>query len=474
MIDRHVENARTLASLLKLDPDEAAHLLDITLAITYSESDQRAKAVAETLKLLLERTVAAADANAATANPSLEIVIGAAAPRFISPLYVQISSTEIHLGKNVQPRVVWPEAPGIVLLLAAAYAAGLALRTALGNRLPVGGPSAEEGLRIPFEVVLGADTSWIHKEIHFTDTFLAGAGAIGNGFLFALRHFNVSGSLVVVDPDDVSDGNLNRCVLFTESDIGKPKARRLADIARPMFPNLELVPEVTTLQALGKQKESDDWLKRLIVGVDSRRTRRKLQGEIPGEVFDASTTGVVEGVFHHHVQPTETACLACIYHETSDELARERHIAEALGVELDDVKQHHVSSSAAERIQGRYPNIPRDRIEGQAYDSLFKALCSEGKLLTAENRQVLAPFACVSVIAGTYLAIEVVRRLALGTEAQNFNYWRFSPWAGPVQELRQLRRRNPKCEFCSETALLKTAQALWGKLPKASSVTKTS
>src|SRR5262249_55241787 len=163
------------------------------------------------------------------------------------------------------------------------------------------------------------------------------AGAVGSAFLFALQHFPIFGSLAIVDPDDVSDGNLNRCVFFTETDIGKPKAVRLAQGAQPNFPKLKLVPEVTTSQALGKEKHVD-WLKRLSVGVDSRRTRRKLQGEIPGEVFDASTTGVIEGVLHHHRQPTDTACLACIYHETTDELARERHIAEALGVDLEDVK----------------------------------------------------------------------------------------------------------------------------------------
>jgi hypothetical protein len=390
-------------------------------------------------------------------------VIGAATPRFSSKIHLNITSTEIQIGGDFTPTPIWHEVPDIILLLAAAYAAGMALKTALGNRLPVGGPSADEGLRISLNSVLGSNRAWMHTQIELSNTYLAGAGAIGNGFLFALQHFPVSGSVVIVDPDDVSDGNLNRCVFFTKKDIDKSKAIRLAEIAAPNFPKLKLVPEITTLQALGKQKDDATWLKRLIVGVDSRRTRRKLQGEIPREVFDASTTGVIEGVLHHHVQPTETACLACIYHESVDELARERHIAEALGVDLEDVKQHHVSAEAARRIHARYSHIPVERIQGQAYDSLFKALCSEQKLLGPDNRQVLAPFAFVSVLAGAYLAIEFVRRLALGPKAHTFNYWRFSPWAPPVPELKQLRSRNSKCEFCREKVLLKTARDLWGK-----------
>jgi molybdopterin/thiamine biosynthesis adenylyltransferase len=463
MTDRRSENARTLASLLKLDAAEAAQLLEITIAITCLESDEQGWGLATTLRHLLERTVAGADVNASTSAPALEIVIGAATPRFPAKLQLNVTSTEIQIGTGCKQTPVWQDSPGIVLLVAAAYAAGMALKTALGNRLPVGGPSAEQGLRISLNDVLGVDRAWMEVPIELSDTYLAGAGAVGNGFLFALQYFPISGSLVIVDPDDVSDGNLNRCVFFKEADVGRSKALRLTDIAQPNFPKLKLIPEVTTLQALGKQKSDADWLKRLIVGVDSRRTRRKLQGEIPGEVFDASTTGVIEGVLHHHEQPTETACLACIYHETVDELARERHIAEVLGVDLEDVKQHHVSWDAAQRIHARYSDIPIDRIQGQAYDSLFKALCSEQKLLGPDNRQVLAPFAFVSVLTGAYLAIEFVRRLALGREAHAFNYWRFSPWAPPVPELKQVRSRNSNCEFCKEKVLLKTARDLWVK-----------
>ena len=461
MTDRRTENARTLASLLKLDAAEAAQLLDITLAITYRESDHQGHFVATVLQQLLERTVTAAEVNTATTAPALEIVVGDAQPRFLPNIYLNVTSAEIHVGRNIAPTAIDPESPRIVLLLAAAYAAGMALKTALGNRLPVGGPSADDGLRIPLKAVVGPDPTWFSTPIDLRDTYLAGAGAVGNGFLFALQHFNVSGSIVIVDPDGVSDGNLNRCIFFTDADIDKPKAQRLAENAAPHFPNLKLPPEVRTLQELGRLKEDDRWLKRLIVGVDSRRTRRKLQGEIPREVFDASTTGIVEGVFHHHEQPTEAACLSCIYHETADELAREQHIAEVLGVTLEDVKQHHISANAAQRIHARYPDVAFDRIQGQAYDSLFKALCSERKLLGPDNRQVLAPFAFVSVLAGAYLAIEVVRRLAYAPNANAFNYWRFSPWAAPVQELKQLRTRNPNCEFCREKVLLKTAQDLW-------------
>jgi hypothetical protein len=39
---------------------------------------------------------------------------------------------------------------------------------------------------------------------------MAGAGAIGNGFLWAARHVDIRGTLHIADDDRVSSGNLNR------------------------------------------------------------------------------------------------------------------------------------------------------------------------------------------------------------------------------------------------------------------------
>jgi hypothetical protein len=458
---RHTENARTLASLINTDSNEAAKLLEATIAITCDESDRAAMSVANDLRELLGRTVTGIHLNHYSANAVAEVVIGAARGHHPAAVRVAISEAQIQIGSSAPAAALSQYVPSIVLLIASCYATGMTLRVAFGERLNVPGPTPQAGMVVPVNDLLGSEPEWVAEEFTLADSYLAGAGAIGNGFLYALSQFWVTGSLVIADPDTVSDGNLNRCVFFTDADLGLPKASQLALHAASALPGLKLIPEVATLQEIGKTKEST-WLGRLIVGVDSRRTRRHLQGEIPGQVFDASTTGAVECVLHHNKQPTDAACLACIYHETPDELAREQHIADTLGVDLNDVKQHHVSAETAARIHDRYPSIPTESLKGQAYDSLFKALCSEGKLLNAEDRQVLAPFAFVSVLAGAFLAIEVARRSILGNSAFTFNYWRLSPWAAPVPELKQLRPRRPSCEFCGQPVLVRTAARLWG------------
>jgi hypothetical protein len=241
-------------------------------------------------------------------------------------------------------------------------------------------------------------------------------------------------------------------------DIEKPKAKRLALAAQSSFPSLNLTPSPHRLQDLA---EEGPWLKRLIVAVDSRRARRKIQNEFPGEVFDASTTDIREVVVHYHKQPTAAACMSCIYESDEEEHSREAHIAEQLGVTIAEVKQERISPSAAATIAGRYPKLVAENLVGLAYDSLFKELCGQRELKTLEGRRVVAPFAFVSVLAGTLLALEVVRRLGSGTSRTDFNYWRVSPWYPPIIRRQTVRPKQPDCEFCGNSILAEINVSLW-------------
>ena len=205
----------------------------------------------------------------------------------------------------------------------------------------------------------------------------------------------------------MSSGNLNRQIWFNTDDIRWPKVDRLVMKAQQQFPRLTLVPRQCRLQDL-PEKSDGPWLRRLIVAVDSRRARRELQNEFPGEIFDASTTDIREVVVHHHAQLTTQACLSCIYEPDEEEFSREQHIAEHLGVSVEDVRSERISVSAAQSIAARFPALAATNLAGTAYDTLFKKLCAESQLQTPAGRTILAPFAFVSVLAGTLLALEIV------------------------------------------------------------------
>lgn len=449
----------TLAALIGGSTEQAARLLDCEVAISWNPSDPAAGRVARHLEALLSRTVSRVAVNTMS-HSSAQVVIGDAVSPVSEGLRVSLGAHDITIGKDA-PIARMAKGPPIVELLTACYAAGMAIKMILGPGAQLPGPQPAATLAVPLSALLGVDARWASSKMTFDLTYLAGAGAIGNAFVYALGLFDVAGDLIVVDHDEVSDGNRNRCLYFEVSDIGQSKARVLVRKASSRLPAVRMHAERTSLEKLGKSQQDPRWLRRLVVGVDSRRARRSLQMELPGEVFDASTTGVLECVFHYHRQPTDFACLACIYHESVDEQAHERHVAATLGVSLEHVQERVVSSAAAELIAARYPNLSAAQVVDQSYDSLFKALCGQGLLRTNSSQQVLAPFAFVSVLAGAYLAIEFVRRLSEGRDELDFNYWRLSPWAAPVPQLRSMRPQVAGCSCCGQPLLARVARELW-------------
>ena len=341
-------------------------------------------------------------------------------------------------------------------LLLSCYAGASILKAMLGDRVPY---ASDEEICIDPSLFTRSPEIF-DLEIDLGVAYLAGAGAIGNSLLFALQFFRVKGLLYVTDPDFVSDGNLNRCLFFKNSDIGNPKATTLVAYAQPLLPSLKLYPIKYELARVPAAKDGGAWLKRLIVAVDSRRGRRHLQSEIPGEVFDASTTGIAEVVTHYNKQPLDgRACMGCIYDQDAIEDAHEKHVTEVLGVTLEQVRQNYIEAEAEILIKRKYPQLTNNII-GITYDTLFKELCGAGRLVTDGDKQVLAPLAFVSALAGALLALTITEHIL---NISSYNYWRLSPWCNPNYRLQQVMLKSSKCEFCNRLAFQKGSIEIWGK-----------
>jgi hypothetical protein len=454
------ENLRSLADMLGVGEAEASALLNTTVAITHSENDAVATQVAMQIDQMLSRTIERVTVNnVGTVNASAEIVIGSAQPRHNSArVWVFFEKGRIVVAKERRPSDS-SDVHSIGTLIAACYACAATIQLLIGDRLRQPAP---ESYIVDLNELLGGDEALLFSEADFEEAYLVGAGAIGNGFVAGLVLLPIRGKLHVVDDDDASDGNLQRCVMFGPSDVGKKKAEQLVAAARRTSSLVDYEPRPLRLQNLPERK-AGAWLKRLVVAVDSPRARRSLQNEFPGEVFDASTTGAAEIVFHYHRQPTEGACLACVYPTNRDEQARERHVAESLGVSVADVMEIKISPSAADKIVAKYPDLDRRNVVGQPYDTLFKGLCSSEKLFTEHGRDVLTPFAFVSTLAGALLALEFFRRIHHGHLGIP-NFWRVSPWNNPMPRNRRCLPRNASCDFCGEPTLRNLAAELWREL----------
>lgn len=450
------ENRRMLAAVLGIAEEEAAERLGATVLITRANDEASLRIAAQIFEMTNRTVNASFDA---VDECVVEIVVGAAQAQRHGLPHVWVGSVQEGIRISTTRFEALPAAEHKVFgLIAACYACGMGLRIALGREFTLPG---HDTILVSPRALLGEDLGVLELPCELGDAVLAGAGAVGNGFLYGLQHFDVRGALYIVDPKHVHDGILNRCIWFSTADIGWLKSEAMVLRAQGAFPGLKLISRPWTVKDF-TIVEGSPALMRLISTVDSRRARRGLQNEIPREVFDASTTDIKEVVLHFNEQPTEYACMACIYRQDGGELAHEAHVAEALGVSVDDVKEGFISGAAALKICRWATDLVPELLLGKAYDTLFKARCAAGKLRIAEDRQVLAPFCNVSMLAGAMLALEVVRRLNRGTITEPYNYWRLSPWHNPVVALRALRPAVLSCEFCGEPMNRQVARDLWG------------
>ena len=83
-----------------------------------------------------------------------------------------------------------------------------------------------------------------------------GAGGLGCPALLYLASAGV-GELTVMDPDTVDLSNLHRQILFTEEDLGKPKAAVAAQRLRSIFPQIRVVGVTEALSPLNSVRSGE-------------------------------------------------------------------------------------------------------------------------------------------------------------------------------------------------------------------------
>jgi len=144
---------------------------------------------------------------------------------------------------------------------------------------------------------------------------VVGAGGLGGPTLYYLCAAGI-GTLHIVDEDVVSVTNLNRQILFTEADLGKPKAECARARLSALDSTLELIPHSIRL-------DEDNVLPLfstvdLVVDcVDNAKTRYMVNQacvklELP--LIEAGIFGMDGYIFP--IVPHQTACFACAHPRT--------------------------------------------------------------------------------------------------------------------------------------------------------------
>jgi len=114
---------------------------------------------------------------------------------------------------------------------------------------------------------------WNQEKLKQSTVLLAGVGALGSMVAVFLALVGV-GKLILVDMDTIELSNLNRQLLFTESDIGKFKAKVAAEKLGEINPNVHVTARnESVISVPRKYYEQSDVI---VDGLDSFEARRWL------------------------------------------------------------------------------------------------------------------------------------------------------------------------------------------------------
>jgi|GEM_PF-1831291 len=157
---------------------------------------------------------------------------------------------------------------------------------------------------------------------------VVGAGGLGAPGLLQLAHAGIR-KFGIIDPDRLELSNLHRQILYTEADIGAPKAECAKNHLLRRFPGIEVHVSV---EAFTKNHESMlDEFDLVIEGTDQMETKML----VSDLCIDTNTPYVFAGVVGTEgqvlaVRPNISACLRCLFDEAPPPGATPR--CEDLGV----------------------------------------------------------------------------------------------------------------------------------------------
>ena len=282
-----------------------------------------------------------------------------------------------------------------------------------------------------FELAMGTTAPAVSNE-EWTlsdEVVLVGAGAIGNGALWALSRAPMRGLLRIVDPQEVELSNLQRYVLSGREDVGKKKT----EVPLRFFSQgLTVVPHDQAWDVF-VSREGHAW-PNVLVALDSAADRRAVQASLPMSLTNAWTQPGDLGVSVHGRFGTPAACLWCLYLPESALPNEDEIVAGALGIpqHVADVRTllHNglgVPRALLEAVSAAL-GLSADEVlqyENRPVRELYvEGICGGGLLPLGAGgmpRQELhVPLAHQSALAGVLLAAALVHRVVapIGEETE--------------------------------------------------------
>lgn len=286
----------------------------------------------------------------------------------------------------------------------------------------------------------GADTK--PSSIDIGETFLIGAGAIGEAAVWAIaRVRELTGTLHVVDGEKVELSNLQRYTLTTQESVGEQKVAIAAQTfesertrragtenghgqthAMTQHEELDVITHATTWAAYIDAR-GDYGIDRVLLALDSAEDRMAVQASLPRWIANAWTQPDNLGVSRHDFLG-ERPCVCCLYIPSDPRKSKDVLYAEAFGCrtqpELMEIRtllynRRPIGRDFVLRAAARM-GVPADDLLPFAQQSLdefyVSAICGGivlrlgGQLSPGQAAEV--PMAFQSALAGILLAAELV------------------------------------------------------------------
>lgn len=219
----------------------------------------------------------------------------------------------------------------LAALAAACLAAAEVFRDAFAEHLPSPRPGNQpSGFNL---ITCGPETGQVPPptaELDVGTVHLAGAGAVGQACVLALKAANVRGHLIVVDPEALELSNLQRYVLSTLPDVGRTKV----DLVEERLAGTAL--RVSKVEGhWGRTPETAPMRECVLVALDTAADRLSVAAGLHHTILNAWTQPADLGWSRHRNPPHGQPCLACLYMPQHERPSEDEQIAAAL-------KQHRL------------------------------------------------------------------------------------------------------------------------------------
>ncbi len=196
----------------------------------------------------------------------------------------------------------------LVSLAAATIGVGELFRSVSAQFLATGRVGISPGrLNILTLDELPADLPQLASKIDIGRVYLVGAGAIGQAAIYTLARVSATGSLVVVDPEQIALSNLQRYVLAIDSDVGVSKCSLVTRALQGSG-----IETVCCESRWGDDELSMDNVEVVCTAVDTEAVRIGIQASLPRRIYNAWTQPADLG-WSRHESFGDDPCLACLY-----------------------------------------------------------------------------------------------------------------------------------------------------------------